>query len=200
MNIRDGKNAHRFRAVAGIGQHDDRSSTVTSIAVAGDFRYSTGRLVFDGFSVNAKVLDTHGKPVPVRDALALINRVLDEMPAEQEGDFDADTCWALARFEQSGFDNGEYGIAETLSKAKNTSAGGLVEVGILASRGGKVRLLKPQEQPDDWDPATNPKLTAWEMVHHLLGNGTKVSLHDFIVRLWKHPHDAAADDRRAGET
>ena len=116
----------------------------------------------------AKVLDALGKPVPVRDALALINETLDEVLAEQEGDFDADTRWALAWFEQSGFDDGKYGIAETLSKAKNTSVGGLVEAGILASKAGKVRLLKPDELPDDWNPATDPRLTAWEMVHHLI--------------------------------
>ena len=116
----------------------------------------------------AKILDTHGEPLPVREALALINQILDEVLAEQEGDFDADTRWALAWFEQCGFDDGEYGVAETLSKAKNTSVAGLVEAGILASKGGKVRLLKPEELPDDWNPATDPRLTAWEMVHHLV--------------------------------
>ena len=116
----------------------------------------------------AKVLDTHGKPLPVRDALALINQTLDEVLAEQEGDFDADTRWAVAWFEQCGFDDGEYGTAETLSKAKNTSVGGLVDAGILASKAGKVRLLKPEELPDDWNPATDPRLTTWEMVHHLI--------------------------------
>ena len=116
----------------------------------------------------AKVLDTHGQPLPVRDALALINQTLDEVLAEQEGDFDADTRWALAWFEQVGFGEGDYGVAETLSKAKNTSVGGLVEAGILVSKGGKVRLLKPDELPGDWNPATDPRLTAWETVHHLV--------------------------------
>src|SRR5690606_40721880 len=73
----------------------------------------------------AKVLDAEGKPVPVREALALINQVLDETLAEQEGDFDADSRFALAWFEQHGFTEGEYGVAETLSKAKNTSLDGL---------------------------------------------------------------------------
>jgi putative DNA methylase len=54
----------------------------------------------------AKVLDTEGKPVPVRDALALINQVLDETLAEQEGDFDADSRFAIAWFEQHGFAEG----------------------------------------------------------------------------------------------
>jgi putative DNA methylase len=115
-----------------------------------------------------KVLDAEGKPVSVREALALINQTLDEALAEQEGDFDADSRWALAWFEQSGFAEGEYGVAETLSKAKNTSVAGMKEAGIVTSKGGKVRLLKPSELPDDWDPATDSRITAWEMVHQLI--------------------------------
>ncbi len=116
----------------------------------------------------AKVLDAEGQPLSVRDALALINQTLDEVLAEQEGDFDADTRWAVAWFEQSGFAEGEYGVAETLSKAKNTSVAGMVEAGILASKGGKARLLRPDELPEDWDPATDTRLTVWETVHHLI--------------------------------
>ena len=116
----------------------------------------------------ARVLDAQGKALSVREALALINRTLDEALAEQEGDFDADSRWALAWFEQSGFAAGDYGVAEMLSKAKNTSVAGMVEAGILASKGGTVRLLKPEELPADWAPTTDPRLTAWEMVHHLV--------------------------------
>ena len=116
----------------------------------------------------AKVLDAQGNPVSVRDALALINHTLDEVLAEQEGEFDADTRWALAWFEQQGFTAGEYGVAETLSTAKNTSVSGMVEAGILESRAGKVRLLRPEELPEDWDPAADRRLPVWEVVHHLV--------------------------------
>lgn len=116
----------------------------------------------------AKVLDAAGEPLTVREALALINQTLDEVLAEQEGDFDADSRWALAWFEQHGFDEGEYGVAETLSKAKNTSVAGLVNAGILNSHGGKVRLLAPSELPEDWDSTTDDRLTVWEVVHHLI--------------------------------
>jgi hypothetical protein len=68
--------------------------------------------------------DAEGKPLSVREALALINQTLDEALAEQEGDFDADSRWALTWFEQSGFDEGEYGVAEQLSKSKVTSVAG----------------------------------------------------------------------------
>ena len=120
------------------------------------------------FTRYAKVLDAEGNPVSVREALALINQMLDEVLAEQEGDFDPDSRWALAWFEQQGFDEGEYGVAETLSKAKNTSIAGIVEGGILTSSAGKVRLLRPDELADDWDPTTDARLTVWEAVHHLI--------------------------------
>ena len=116
----------------------------------------------------AKVLDAAGKALSVREALVLINQTLDETLVQQEGDVDADSRWALAWFEQFGFGEGEYGIAEMLSKAKNTSVAGMVEAGILTSRAGKVRLLKPKELPADWDPVADPRLTAWEIVHHLV--------------------------------
>lgn len=120
------------------------------------------------FTRYSKVIDAEGKPLSVRDALALINQSLDEALAEQEGDFDADSRWALTWFEQSGFDEGDYGVAEQLSKSKNTSVAGMVEAKILSSGRGKVRLLKPSELSSDWDPTTDPRLTAWETVHQLI--------------------------------
>ena len=120
------------------------------------------------FTRYARVLDASGAAVSVREALALINETLDEVLAEQEGDFDADTRWALAWFEQSGFSEGEYGVAETLSTAKNTSVAGMVEAGILTSGAGKVRLLVPAELPQDWNPKADSRRTVWETTHHLV--------------------------------
>ena len=120
------------------------------------------------FSRYARVLETDGSPMGVRTALSLINQSLDEVLAEQEGEFDADTRWALAWFDQNGFNEGAYGQAETLSTAKNTSVSGMVEAGILAAKAGKVRLLKKEELPADWNPATDERLTVWEATHHLI--------------------------------
>jgi putative DNA methylase len=116
----------------------------------------------------AKVLDAEGRPISVREALALINQTLDEALAEQEGDFDADSRWALIWFEQQGFAEGEFGVADVLARAKVTSVEGLAQSGIVESKRGKVRLLRPEELPVDWDPATDSRLTAWEIVHHLI--------------------------------
>jgi putative DNA methylase len=124
-----------------------------------------GMAVYTRYS---KVLDAEGKTLSVREALALINQTLDEALAEQEGDFDADSRWAVAWFEQSGFAEGDFGVADVLARAKNTSVSGMVEAGILASSHGKVRLLRPDELPADWDPSKDKRLTAWEMVHQLI--------------------------------
>jgi len=114
------------------------------------------------------VLDAEGKRVPVRDALALINQVLDETLAEQEGDFDADSRFAIAWFEQYGFAEGQFGVADVLARAKVTSVDGLRRAGILESKNSKVRLLGPSELSVDWDPSTDSRLTNWETVHHLI--------------------------------
>jgi putative DNA methylase len=116
----------------------------------------------------AKVLDAEGKPLSVREALSLINQTLDEALAEQEGDFDADSRWALAWFEQHGFGEGEFGVADVLARAKNTSVDGMKVSGIVASSRGKVRLLKPSELPAAWDPTADSHRNDWEGVHHLI--------------------------------
>jgi len=120
------------------------------------------------FSRYSKVVEADGRSMTVRTALGLINQVLDETLAEQESDFDADTRWALAWFEQQGMNPGPFGVAETLSKAKNTAVNALVQAGFLESKGGKVRLLDRDELAATWDPATDTRLTVWEVTQHLM--------------------------------
>ena len=111
----------------------------------------------------------------VRVALALINQVLDEVLAEHEGEFDADTRWAVAWFEQYGVEAGDFGVAETLSKAKNTSVQGLVDAGVVKSRSGTVQLLSRDELPADWDPIADQRLTEWEATHYLIRASTSTA-------------------------
>ncbi len=120
------------------------------------------------YSRYKRVLEADGSSMHVRTALALINQALDSYLAEQEGEYDTDTRWALAWYEQFAFEEGPFGDAETLSKAKNTSVQGLVEAGFLFARGGKVRLLKRDELPVNWDPAKDVRLTAWDVAQHMI--------------------------------
>jgi putative DNA methylase len=120
------------------------------------------------YSRYSRILETNGKPMSVRAALGLINQTLTEVLSEQEDEFDSDTRWALSWFEQHGYLEGDFGDAEILSKAKVTSIAGLEQAGIITSKGGKVRLLRPDELPKDWDPVTDKRTPMWEATHHLI--------------------------------
>lgn len=120
------------------------------------------------FSRYSKVIESDGKPMTVRTALGIINQVLDEVLAEQEGEFDADTRWALAWFEQYGMQEGLFGEADVLARAKNTAVNGLVDAGIIKAKSGKVQLLNRTELPGDWNPVTDKRLTVWEIAQHLI--------------------------------
>jgi putative DNA methylase len=120
------------------------------------------------FSKYAKVVEPNGEPMRVRTALALINQVLDEVSAEQEGEFDEDTRWAIAWYGEQGMESGNYGRADDLSRAKNVSVDGLVRAGLVKAGGGKVRLLSRDELDPSWDPTTDSRLTVWEVTQHLI--------------------------------
>ena len=82
---------------------------------------------------------------------------------------------------------GDFGRAEQLSKSRNTSVQGLVDAGIISQRPNKVRLVARDELPPAWDPATDGRLTVWEVTQQL------------IRRLGDDGESAAADLlRRAG--
>ena len=124
-----------------------------------------GMATYTGFS---EVQQPSGERVGVGEALALINEVLEEILSGQEAELDGDTRWAVAWYETHGFGTAPFGEANTLATAKNTSVEGLVEAGILSAGQGRVRLLRPDELPSDWNPVTDRRLTVWEMVHHLV--------------------------------
>lgn len=124
-----------------------------------------GMAVFSSYS---KVIESDGLAMTVRRALQLINQVLDEVTAEQEGEFDEDTRWAIAWYAEFGMDEGPYGRADDLSRAKNVSVDGLRRAGIVKSGAGKVRLLERSELDPAWDPAADSRLTVWEVAQHLI--------------------------------
>lgn len=114
------------------------------------------------FSKYSAVIEANGKPMTVRTALQLINRFIGE------DDFDHDTQFCLAWFEQHGWAEGKYGDADVLARAKGTSVGGLIEAGVVDSAGGDLRLLKWAEMPWDWSPENDSRLAVWEGLHQLI--------------------------------
>lgn len=119
------------------------------------------------FSGYAKVVEADGSDMTVRTALALINQVLDEVLSEQEGDFDSDTRFCVKWFSQFGWDEAESGQADVLARATNTSIDGLVRGGVFRAVAGKARLLRPEDLEEHWDPATDLRVSDWEVAVRL---------------------------------
>jgi putative DNA methylase len=118
-------------------------------------------------SRHRRITEPDGSAMRVRTALQLINQVLDEVLAEQEGDFDTQSRWCVKWFEQYEWARGESGTAETLATALNTSLPGLERAGVAQARAGKTRLLRPDELADEYDPTKDARPTMWEAVLHL---------------------------------
>jgi len=118
------------------------------------------------FSKYAAVLESNGEPMSVKTALMLINRQVDEVLGGET--FDADTNFCLGWFDEVGFGTGAFGNADVLARAKATSVDAVKHAGVLASDGGKVRLLKPDEYPVDWDPRSDNRTPVWEALHQLI--------------------------------
>ena len=139
------------------------------------------------FSRYAKVVEPTGETMPVRSALTLINQVLDEVLAEQDGECDGDTRFAIKWFEQYGFDEAGYDPAEGLARATNVSVKGLQEAGILVARAGRVRLLRRAELAPDWDPTTDTRMPVWEVTQQLVkalwDDGSESGAADLVRRL-----------------
>lgn len=149
------------------------------------------------YSRYSAVLEADGSPMSVRTALGLINQELDAYLAEQDGDIDGDTRFAVAWFEQFGFKEGEFGQADVLARAKNTSVEGVVRAGLVESGRGKVRLRHWSEyDPGAWNPQEDKRPTVWEGVHHLIERLNSHGETGAAMLLLKMPHEMAAEARQ----
>jgi putative DNA methylase len=148
------------------------------------------------YSRYSKVLEADGSPMSVRTALGLINQELDAYLAEQDGDIDADTRFAVSWFEQFGFNEGEFGQADVLARAKNTSVAGVEAAGLVLSGRGKVRLLHWKEYDlSSWDPQQDKRPTVWEATHHLIKRLNSHGETGSAMLMTKMPPDMAAEAR-----
>ena len=93
------------------------------------------------YSRYSRVETIGGEPVSVREALAAINRAIADYDERQEGDLDSESRFCLDWLKQYGYEEGAYGDAETLARAKNVAIGKLQHDGLLTAGGGRVKLL-----------------------------------------------------------
>ena len=120
------------------------------------------------YSKYAAVLNQDGSKMSVHDALILINRAITDYLNPDSGNFDADTLFCDDWFSQYGWGEGQFGEADTLARAKGTSVDGVRDAGVIEAGGGKVRLLKWSEYPQDWDPTTDTRTPIWEACHQMI--------------------------------
>lgn len=124
-----------------------------------------GMAVFSRYSA---VLEPDGKKMTVRSALARINEILDTVLAEQEGDFDSTSRFAIAWYRQHGYSVGRFGDADNLSRARNTSVEVMDREEILTSRAGIVQLIKPAGLSWVYNALKDGHVSNWEALHHLI--------------------------------
>ncbi|MDJ0835528.1 MAG: DUF1156 domain-containing protein [Acidobacteriota bacterium] len=120
------------------------------------------------FSKYSAVLTQDGSPMSVHDALILINREITEYLNPDAGNFDADTLFCAAWFDQFGWKTGTFGDADTLARAKGTVVEGVRDAGVIRAEAGEVQLLKWADYPEDWNPGTDKRLPVWEACHHII--------------------------------
>lgn len=115
-----------------------QASTIAPVDMA-EASIGPGMAVFSRYS---EVLEADDTPMPVRTALMLINHELDAFLAEQEGEFDSYSRFAVGWFEQFGWSAGTYGQAEVIATGRGTAhRSGFAQ---RISR-PKIRLLWPLE-------------------------------------------------------
>lgn len=145
------------------------------------------------FSRYKAVLESDDNPMSVKTALQLINRELDEYLGGIQGEFDADTRFAITWFEQNGNGKGDYGVADNLARARGISVESVKHAKIVESAAGKVRILTRDELDEDWEPNSDDHLTVWECLQHLVKAHEKDGIsHDTAVLLKKIGSQAEA--------
>ena len=115
-----------------------------------------------------RVLTADGSPLGVREALAMINAVLDEALAGVGAELDATTRWALTWFDEHGFAEGSSGRAEQLAEERDASLADLISAGVVVTDGDRVRLRQRGELDTAEDRHRGGSPTVWEATQHLL--------------------------------
>ncbi len=117
------------------------------------------------FTRYARVLEDDDSSMTVRTALALINRVWEEIENELETAFDPGTQVARAWFETYGFEAKSSGELITLANAKNIASGSLYGT-VFEDLRGRARLIPRDALEANWVPERDGSSSVWECVQH----------------------------------
>ena len=168
------------------------------------------------YSQYSRVETISGELVPVREALAEINRVIAEYHRREQGELDSQSRFCLGWHERHGYREGGFGEAELLSQAMDVAIESMGS--LLTAEVGKVKLSATEEYSPDRQPSLG-RMTAWEgcmrMAYHLdheygggiegaaqvaramLGTGGNLESVERLARILYNRYDNMGDSRNA---
>lgn len=120
------------------------------------------------FSRYAKVLKDDDSEMTVRDVIARINEIRDEILNEEDTEYDIQTRFCIDWFQSFGMQQGDAGRADELARAHNLGLQNLENAGVFSAKKGKANLISREEMPPNWSPDTSNILTHWGCTQHLI--------------------------------
>lgn len=145
------------------------------------------------YSKYAAVLKSDGSKLSVHEAMIEINKEVDRFLHPDGQSYDPSTNFFVTWFETHGFDEGPFGEADVLARAKGTTVDYVVGSDVAESSGGKMRILHYSEYPEDrdYDPQEDPNLPLWEACHRVIRELEKRNRRAAAALLSKMPEKAA---------
>ena len=120
------------------------------------------------FSKYKAVLNAEGSPMTVHEAMIEINKQITDYLNPDGSGFDAATLFCNDWFQQYGWNEGPFGTADTLARAKGTSVAHVKDAGVISAEGGKVQILNWRDYPEGYDLASDRNRPTWEACHYLI--------------------------------
>lgn len=145
------------------------------------------------YSKYVVVLKSDGSKLSVHEAMIEINKEIDRFLHPDGQSYDPSTNFFVTWFETHGFDEGPFGEADVLARAKGTTVDYVVASEVAESKGGKMRILHYSEYPDDrnYDPKEDANLPLWEACHRVIRELEKRNRRAAATLLSKMPEKAA---------
>ena len=120
------------------------------------------------FSKYKAVLNSDGTPMTVHEAMIEINRQITDYLNPDGSGFDPATLFCNDWFQQYGWNEGPFGVADTLARAKGTNVTSIKNSGVITAEGGIVQIMNWKDYPADYDPASDKNRSTWEACHHMI--------------------------------
>src|SRR5574344_3037378 len=143
-------------AIAEMTQGSDDTSPVAPVDLSQAI-IGPGMAVFSKYK---EVLQADGSAMTVHEALRLINASVGS-----EDDFDARTQFCIDWYKENSWEQGQYGQADVLARAKATSVEALQQDLCVKAGQGKLNLVKASDYDEKDAELPRPGASTWFILH-----------------------------------